>query len=174
MSPQNIWLWRPARLNYRSSKGLREIETSLWKGVQKTSHAPDQRPKQSFDRSPGQTYLLVLQGKREQRWLTWGHRDWWWIYQEYWSAWTLLEAGTLLGSLWPRPGPTQQPVGITTGTPQAKQLTGWGLILTHYWTGYLKASWACMPLTWPCPSQCPGQLHPPMGRHWPRPPGINL
>ena len=46
MSPQNIWLWRPAQLNYRSSKGLREIETSLWKSVQKTSHAPEQRQKQ--------------------------------------------------------------------------------------------------------------------------------
>ena len=39
------------------------------------------------------------------------------------SGGTQLKADILLGSLAPRPGTTQQPVGSRTGMPQAKQLT---------------------------------------------------
>ena len=40
----------------------------------------------------------------------WSHKIWWWTYQEYPSAQTLLEVDILPGSPSPRLGPTQQPV----------------------------------------------------------------
>ena len=88
---------------------------------------------------------------------------------EYSLVWALLE-GTISC---PRPGPTQQPVGSSAGTPWAKQLTGQEHSPTHQQKGHLKSSeptalWTC-PLSRPCMPQ--GQdPAPPTSGHVPDPP----
>ena len=46
-------------------------------------------------------------------------------FREHSSARILVRVVILFGSLAPRPGPTQQPVGTCAGIPQLKQLTRW-------------------------------------------------
>ena len=74
--------------------------------------------------------------------LTLGHGRWWQRYQVVFICELLLEADILLGSLAPRPGPTQQHVGSSARMPQAKQPTGWEHNPTLQQTGCLKTSWA--------------------------------
>ena len=141
-SPQSIWLWRPVRLECRSSRGLGETENPLLESAHKVSRALGPRAKQWLHRSLGQTYLQVLKGLL-RRWRSTathhegkdpGGRG----PSEYSLAWTLLEV-TILAL---RPGLTQQPAGSSAGMPEAKQPTGWEHSSTHQQTGCLNLSWS--------------------------------
>ena len=106
--------------------------------TQSLMHTGTQGKKQWLHISLGQTYPLVLE-RLPRKWGaavahfcgekdTGGRAN-----TEYSSAWALLEAAILT----PRPGPTQQPVGSSAGTPQHKQATGWGNGPAHQQTGCL-------------------------------------
>ena len=60
----------------------------------------------------------------------------------------------------PRPIPTQQSVGSSAGTPQAKQPTGQEHSPTHQETGHMKSSQA-----WLCHQRYKIQVHTPAGRN---------
>ena len=67
-SPQGIWPWRPVRFDYRTSTGLREMETPVLKGTNKILRAPRPRGKEQWlHRRLNQNYMLVLEG------LLWRH-----------------------------------------------------------------------------------------------------
>ena len=141
-SPQRIWLWRPAVLEYRRSTGLGETKTSLLEGAHKISHALGPRAKQWLHRRLGQTYLWVLEGLLGR----WGSavahcggketdaRG----PREYSLEWALPDVTTLAL----RPGPTQLPAASNAQTLQAQQPTGWEYSHTPQQTGCLKSFWA--------------------------------
>ena len=83
---------------------------------------------------------------------------------EYSLVWALQEAAIFS----PRPGPTQQPVGSSAGTPQAKQPTGWEHSPIHQETGCLKSSWAySCPLNRPLDTALPNrQTRPSCTHQW--------
>ena len=65
-------------------------------------------------------------------------------------------ANIFIGSLVPRPGPTQQPAAYMAEMPQAKQPTVWEHSSTHQQTGCLKdflSHFWTHHLTWPCPPE---------------------
>ena len=123
-SPQSIWLWRPVGLDCRSSTGWREIETPLLRAHTKSHEHRDWGQRQQYDRSPGQTYLLVLEGLLG-RWgmaggSSWGQRPWWWLYQ---GAFTCVSShgGRPLGTrTWPHPVGCRLQCGDATG-----EITNW-------------------------------------------------
>ena len=134
-SPQSIWLWRLAVLEFRSCTGLGETETPLLEGTPKVSQALKPRAKQWLHRSLGQIYLKVLGvswGGRGQLWTSaWARTFMAEALREYSTVWALPEVAILA----PRPGPNQQPAGSSAGMPQAKQPTGWEHSPTHQQTG---------------------------------------
>ena len=102
-----MWLWRPGRLNFRSTTGPGEVETLPLQGTY-------QNPGQSsgLRSSLGQTYLLVLESLL-QRWGGGGHSPW--ICRYWWQPHLgkFYDVNTAsgrwpLGSSDPRPSPTQK------------------------------------------------------------------
>lgn len=106
-SPQSIWLWRPAGLNYRDSTGVEEIKTSLLEDAQKISCTPEPQEKAASD--------SIGAWVRPTCWslsVSWEGRGWLaLVYSEdkdisgrgtteYSLAWALLKADILA----PRPG----------------------------------------------------------------------
>ena len=73
--------------------------------------------------------------------LAWGNKHWFQTYLgTFYFVNTYTGGNEHLGSLAPRPGPTQQPVGTSAGMPLAKQLTGQGHRSIQHQTDYLKTS----------------------------------
>ena len=101
----------------------------------------------------------------------WGQRHW---RQRYWVIIISMSfpGGRHLGARTrPQPTPT---VGSSAGKPQAKQPKGWEHSRTHPQTGCLKTSRDSpldTPLDTALPARARVQLHPPVGRPWPLPPG---
>ena len=116
-SPQNVWLWRPAGINFRSPRGLGEIEIPLLKGAHKISHTPGTRAEAVIWKEPKSDSSVDLGESAKEaasNWSSpWRHRHW---QAPFWNP----------PSSWLAPGPslTHQPVHTSTGTPQAKQLAG--------------------------------------------------
>ena len=163
---------------FRRPRGWWEIETLLIKGTHKTSYILGPRAEAVIERSLGQTYLLILKSLLEGQEAAGAHsgdidtsgshlRDFvlphgcWYHFGMHlvllectwyiWNASTILESTLKLISLRPQLCLGHKPVGITSGRPQAKQLTGQGCSTTHQQTGCLK-TWAhSHPWTWPCP-----------------------
>ena len=167
MIPQNAWLWRSVGLTLESSRGLGEIETPLQKGTHNISHVLGPRAETVIWREPGLdllSYLGISPREAGGNWSSpWGHRHW---QKPFWGAhfttWILVQEpfwnppSSLLTS-GPSSAPIQQSVGISSGTPQAKELTGCGHSPTHQQRGCLKTSWAHRhPWTLLCPPGGPG------------------
>ena len=103
-----------------------ETETLLLEGTHRASSTLGPRGKKWWlHKRLGQTYLLVLEGLLRRWGAAVAHcsdKDAGGSsFGEYSLTWALLEA-TIFS---PRPGPTQQPGGSSSGMPQAKQPTGW-------------------------------------------------
>ena len=106
----------------------------------------DPEQKQKFEKSLGQTYLLILENLPERQEATGAPRGdidtggsnlgelvipcgYWCRQAPLWNPpWSLLDSE-------PSPALAQQPVDTNTGMPQANQLTGQGHSLTHQQTG---------------------------------------
>ena len=71
MSPQGIWLWKPARLTLERPRQLQEMEATILKGSHKISCAVRPRAEAVIWRSLGQLHLLILEtsqrGRRQLR-----------------------------------------------------------------------------------------------------------
>ena len=154
--PQSILLWKPEGLDcrLRETKGTMGKRLNSWRAQIRSYTHRNPGQKHWFHRSLGQTYLLVLEGLLG-RWqvggivvLT-GFFSWW--RTQWQSMWTPA-GGRRLGSLTPRPGPTQQHGGSSAGTPQANQPTARNTAPTisrrAYWDP--RNFWTCL-WTWPCP-----------------------
>lgn len=104
-SPQSNWLWRSRGFDCRRTAELGEIDMS--QGSHKISCTLGSRGKAVISQKPEAD---LLAGLRRSAGLPWGHRYQWRTYAGYSSAWTLLKAVILLGSLSPKHGSTQEPV----------------------------------------------------------------
>ena len=120
--PQSIWLWRPVGLDHRSFTGLGETETPFLEDTHKVSCAPEPRAK---------AVTLWL-------WLSLGTYK---LVANI-SGSAHLKEDTLHGTLAPRPGPTQQPIGSSAGIPQGKQPTGREHSPTQQQAACLMTPWA--------------------------------
>ena len=148
-----VWHWEEELPEYLALKATRTWSPAIHRtgGKQKyhswrvhtgphVHHNP--RKKQGVHRRLGQTYLLVLESLLGSCGVAVAHcgdRDTGGSGSgEYLLVWDFLEAAIFS----PRPGPTQQPIGPSAGTPQAKQPTGWEHSPSHQQTGCLKSLWA--------------------------------
>ena len=122
---KRIWLWKPGGLDSRASTGLGETESPLLDGTQKVSGTPGSRGRKQWPhKSLGQTYLLILEGLLQRRGVAvapCGYKHWW---RQFWEVFHWIKPS------WRPPfshpdRPTQQPVGSSAGTAQAKPPTGW-------------------------------------------------
>ena len=118
---QNIWLWKPIRLDGRNPTGLGEIKTPFLEDTHKALCALGPREEPWLHRSLGQNYFLVLEGllgRQGAAMIHCGDKDTGGRgTMECLLSWALLEVTTLS----PRPGTTQHPVGSTARPLQAKQ-----------------------------------------------------
>ena len=65
MCPKSIWLRKPTELTFRTAGVLWEMKTLLLRNVNKISHVLS--PSSEFERSLGQTHLLILEKLSERQ-----------------------------------------------------------------------------------------------------------
>ena len=78
-SPQSIWLWRPAELNFGHPKELRGIETLLLKGTENFTHSGTQG-KAVIWQEPGSDLPVGLGGGGCDGTSPWRCGHWWLLY----------------------------------------------------------------------------------------------
>ena len=124
-SPQSIWFEGQWGLIEGNPQDWEKWKLQFWRVHTRSLAHQDPGKKQWLHRGLGQTYLLVLEGLLGRQWeavslsgvIKAGGGN---IHK----CSALKETDIFLESSAPRPGPIQQPVVSSAGTPQAKQPTG--------------------------------------------------
>ena len=165
-------------LNFRSPKGLGEIETSLLKGTYKISHIPGPRAKAVICLEPGPDLPASLGESPRDPVVAMAHlgdintgssHTW-----ELSAAWTLMRAATIVGFSLRLISTTTWPHPIASGDTSG-QTTNWAGKQHHPSAGKLPKDFLSpqplldMPLD-TAYQRAKTVVHPPVSRHWPCPP----